>query len=114
MKKIKLVVLFLFPLGIFLFQSCDKKVAEENNEKGKFCLTDSMLKSVTFDTVRTEAVTNELALSGIITVNEDNMVKIFPLASGHVLEVRVTLGDFIKEGQVLAFIASSEMQNFKN
>ena len=114
MKKNKLFVLFLFPLGILLLQSCGKKIIVDDNNNEKFCMTDSLYKSVTIDTVKTESVTNELTLSGRISVNEDNMVKIFPLASGHVSDVKVTLGDFVKEGQVLAVIRSSDMANFNN
>src|ERR1035437_4246900 len=110
---IYLFVLFLLPLGMLMLESCGKKITEDK-DTGKFFMTDSLYKSVSFDTVKTEAVTNELALSGRISVNEDNMVKIFPLASGHVSDVKVTLGDFVKEGQVLAVIRSSDMANFNN
>jgi cobalt-zinc-cadmium efflux system membrane fusion protein len=93
--------------------SCKHK-SNSSSEQKKYCLTDSLMKTISFDTVRSEQVIGELSFSGKITVNEEKQVKIFPLAGGHVSEVKVALGDYVEKEQVLAVIKSSEMASFMN
>ena len=103
--------------GIFLLlmNACsDKSSNADENVSKKFCLTDSLLKKISFDTVKVETVTNELILSGTITFNEDKVVKIFPLASGHVQDVKVSLGDYVEVGQTLAEIQSTDVAGLSN
>ena len=38
----------------------------------------------------------------------------YPLVSGHVTEVKVSLGDFVEKGKTLAVIESSDMANYYN
>src|SRR5258708_34755085 len=57
---------------------------------------------------------SDLKLSGKITFNEDNVVKVFPLVSGHVADVKVSLGDYVQKGQLLATVHSSDMANYFN
>jgi len=56
------------------------------------------MKNITIDTVKSELVMSNLNLSGKITFNEDNVVKIFPQVGGHVGDVKVSLGDFVQKG----------------
>ncbi|MCX6287127.1 MAG: efflux RND transporter periplasmic adaptor subunit [Bacteroidetes bacterium] len=88
--------------------------SQENAAKKHFCLPDSLLKNITFDTLKAELVNSELALAGKITCNEDNVAKIFPLVSGQVAEVKVSVGDYVEKGKVLAVIRSSDMANYYN
>jgi cobalt-zinc-cadmium efflux system membrane fusion protein len=94
---------------ILLFQLGCKEKAIENIESTKFILGDSIAQLLTFDTVKTEAVQNELKLTGKITYNEEKVIKIFPLLGGTAQSVKVELGDYVKAGQVLAIINSSEV-----
>lgn len=107
----------LFGLGsiitILILYSCNHHSTESNTEH-KFCITDSLMKNVTLDTVCLESVNSELILSGKITFNEDHVAKIFPLVSGHVSDVRVSLGDYVEKGKVLAVIRSADMANYFN
>ena len=88
--------------------------AQEDTSKKQFCLPDSLMKSITFDTLKSESVNSELTLSGKITYNEDNVAKIFPLVSGQVTDVKVSLGDYVEKGRVLAIISSSDMAGYFN
>jgi cobalt-zinc-cadmium efflux system membrane fusion protein len=101
-----LVILFLF--------SCSSHISNDNNAAQTFCIPDSLLKNVTFDTLKSESVNSELTLSGKIAFNEDNVAKIFPLVSGHVSDVKVSLGDYVEKGKVLAIIHSSDMATYYN
>src|SRR5262249_7053822 len=49
-----------------------------------------------------------------ITFNENNVVKVFPLVSGNVTNVQVSLGDHVLKGQLLAIVHSSDMANYFN
>jgi cobalt-zinc-cadmium efflux system membrane fusion protein len=49
-----------------------------------------------------------------VDFNEDNVIKIFPVISGQVSDIKVMTGDYVKKGQVLAVIKSSEMASFSN
>ncbi len=98
----------------FLLSCTGPDTSQDNANKNQFCLPDSLLKNITFDTLKAESVNSELALAGKITYNEDNVAKIFPLVSGQVAEVKVSLGDFVEKGKVLAVIRSSDMANFYN
>jgi cobalt-zinc-cadmium efflux system membrane fusion protein len=106
----------LFCLISFAFlYSCSGHESNQDKAANKqFCLPDSLLKNITFDTLKAESVNSELALAGKITYNEDNVAKIFPLVSGQVVEVKVSLGDFVEKGKVLAVIRSSDMANYYN
>jgi cobalt-zinc-cadmium efflux system membrane fusion protein len=42
------------------------------------------------------------------------VVKVFPLVSGHVADVKVSLGDYVQKGQLLAVLRSSDMANYFN
>jgi cobalt-zinc-cadmium efflux system membrane fusion protein len=101
-------------LEILLFCSCNTTTSKESSAGQNFCIPDSLLKNVTFDTLHSESVISELSLSGKITFNEDDVAKIFPLVSGHVSDVKVSLGDYVEKGTVLAVIRSSDMANYFN
>ena len=59
-------------------------------------------------------VMNTLTLTGKVDFNEDNVIKIFPTISGQVSEIKVMPGDYVKQGQVLAVIRSSDMAGYSN
>lgn len=56
---------------------------------------------------------NELALPGVIAMNEDRKAHILPRVPGVVREVRKGLGDVVEQGEVLAVIESGELAEAK-
>jgi cobalt-zinc-cadmium efflux system membrane fusion protein len=111
-KKILFSLVFIF--SILIWYSCGNQITQDNTVNKKFCIPDSLLKNVTFDTLHSEPVKSELTLSGKIAFNEDKVSRIFPLAGGHVTDVIVSLGDYVEKGKILAKIESSDMANFYN
>lgn len=91
-----------------VLSSCEHKVAQDDKPK-KFVLSDTMKNMITMDTVTSCNVTSELSLSGVVEFNENNVVKVYPRSSGQVVEARVSLGDRITKGQVLAVIKSADV-----
>ncbi|HEY2721558.1 MAG TPA: efflux RND transporter periplasmic adaptor subunit [Chitinophagaceae bacterium] len=110
--KYVLFLLSLIPMLVLL--SCGHKASETNDDNQPFCIPDSLMKDLTMDTVKSELVLSSLNLSGKISFNEDNVVKVFPQVGGHVADVKVSLGDFVQKGQMLATVRSSDMANYYN
>ena len=93
---------------------CTNSHSNEIDKSNVYCLPDSLLNMITIDTVKKENVMGELTLSGKITFNEEKVIKVYPLASGHVLEVKATLGDYVTEGQLLALVRSADVAGILN
>ncbi|MFI5186869.1 MAG: efflux RND transporter periplasmic adaptor subunit [Chitinophagales bacterium] len=105
---------FFILTGMAALLSCGAKTNKSNDDAQGFCIPDSLMKNITMDTVKSEYVMSNLNLSGRITFNEDNVVKVFPQVGGHVADVKVSLGDYVQKGQLLATVRSSDMANYYN
>ncbi len=88
--------------------SCGHKEPAADEHK-KFVLSDTMRNMIETDTVRYCNLSDELSLSGVVGFNDNNVVKIFPRSSGQVMESKVSLGDKVSKGQVLAVIKSADV-----
>ncbi|RFZ81183.1 efflux RND transporter periplasmic adaptor subunit [Mucilaginibacter terrenus] len=78
-------------------------------ETKQVCISDSLAKMVKIDTAKTTQMKDELSLSGEVSFDENKVVKVFPFTSGQVLDVKVSLGDKVSRGQVLAVIRSADV-----
>lgn len=92
--------------------SCQKQSAPQEESKA-FMLSDSMMRQIVLDTVRTETVRNELTLVGKVVPDENRVIRVFPLVGGNVEDVRVELGDHVRKGQELATIRSGEVADLE-
>lgn len=101
-----LIIFFL--TGALGFSACHEK-EKTPVEKQKFTLSDTMAKMIQLDTVRTSPIDDMLTLSGEISFNENSVVKVFPRSSGQVTETKVSLGDKVNAGQVIAVIRSADV-----
>lgn len=95
---------------MLLLQSCRKE--EINNQQKNFALTETLSREKEIFEVSNRPVRAELDLTGKITLNEDKVAKVFPLAGGFVRDLYVELGDFVEKGQVMAIIRSPEIAGF--
>ena len=96
-----------FSVLVFL-TSCEHK-KEEVAQKKAVCITDSLAKIISIDTVKTTNMQDELTLSGEVSFDENRVVKVYPFSSGQVTDVRVSLGDKVSKGQVLAVLRSADV-----
>ncbi len=99
--KISSLILLIFIRGL-LFLHWKSRQTEE--EKQGYILPDSLLKTIEIDTVGSSRVLNSLTLTGKVDFNEDQVIKIYPVISGQVSDIRVMLGDYVKKGQTLAVL----------
>src|SRR5579863_1640075 len=100
-----------FALLVIVLQSCggeDKKTPEEQR---KYVIPDSLLRTLQIDTVQMLPLVNTIRFTGMVDVNQDNVVNIFPLVSGNARDIKVQLGDYVTAGQLLGTVTSSEMAN---
>jgi len=90
-----------------IFFGCKNKEVEVKKQEP--VVSDSLQKIISIDTVKREPIEDELSLSGEVDFNDNQVIKIFPNASGRVETVLVSLGDKVKKGQTLAIIKSADI-----
>ncbi|MES1219040.1 MAG: efflux RND transporter periplasmic adaptor subunit [Bacteroidota bacterium] len=95
--------------ALVLLASCKDKAPSGPDPKKQVCITDSLSKIITIDTAVISNIDDEVKLSGETNFNDNKVVKVFPFSSGKVLEVKVSLGDKVSKGQVLAVIQSADV-----
>jgi cobalt-zinc-cadmium efflux system membrane fusion protein len=105
----KTVILSLPVLALSLF-TCREKVELKT---APFTLTDTMLARCEFYTVKENYLKNEFKFYGKIVADNNKMAQVYPAVGGVVLKIDVELGDYVKQGQVLATIRSSEVAEFQ-
>lgn len=100
----------LFLIGAMIGWGCQPK--PEQPKPSAFRLTETISKGKELAVARSEIVQTELLLNGKISLDEDKVSRVFPLAGGFVRELYVELGDYVKKGQVMAIIRSPEIAGF--
>jgi cobalt-zinc-cadmium efflux system membrane fusion protein len=100
-------------IGTIVFSSC-KTDPKTSDQKQKFVISDSLLKTIQIDSVITCPMVNALTLTGKVTFNEDKVARIFPMVSGNITGVTAQLGDYVNKGQKLGVIRSGEMAGYGN
>lgn len=78
-----------------------------------FSLTDEMLARCEFAEASLDDVNNELRLFGKVAADNNKLAQVYPIAGGNVTRINVELGDYVKQGQVLATVQSSEVADFQ-
>ena len=106
--KFPKILQFLIVSAI-VFLSCTSRKNEPVATNEPLCISDSMANTIRIDTATTGNIDNELKLSGEIKFSDSRVVKLFPFSSGKVMSVKVSLGDKVVKGQVLAVIKSAEV-----
>ena len=97
-----------------LLQSCNSDANKKPEERQKYVIPDSLLKTLVIDTVAQCQLVNSITLTGQVDFNQDHVVKIYPPISGNIQDIKVALGDYVQQGQTLGVIKSSEMAGFSN
>lgn len=110
---------FLISLLIFslLAGSCGKKRVKEtqaiSEHKTSLELSEQQMKFIKLDTVKLVPATEQFTAVGEVSFAEDNVVRIYPIVSGAVESVNVSLGDYVKRGQLLATLLSTDISLYQ-
>ncbi len=106
-------IYFLAIYSLF-FTSCQKNIEENTADKQTektFCLNEQLKKSTEIVPISEQPIYEQLTLSGKIEYNENDLVAFKSLLQGVVDRVNFELGDFVKQGQVLGVVKSTEVQD---
>jgi cobalt-zinc-cadmium efflux system membrane fusion protein len=95
--------------SLFLLLACQSKPTETAAGDDQFRISDSMMKMIDIDSASVSNIDEVLTLTGEIAFNENSVRKIFPRSSGQVLKADLTLGDYVRKGQVLAVLKSADV-----
>lgn len=109
----------LFLITIIISSSfwygCKSKVEQEKKTPEKPAqFSSTILNQLSIDTVKLQQVTSEVELSGKVTADESKVLKVYPMLSGYAEQINVQLGDYVKKGQLLAVVHSSEIADYEN
>ena len=111
-KNLKIATYTLLITVFFVLVSC-KKENTANSLKETFVLSNKMLSTTKIATAVQEPLKNQLNFYGKITTDNNKFVEIYPVVGGNVIKVNVELGDYVKKGQLLAVIRSTEVAGFE-
>lgn len=109
MKKNCIVWTLLLPLLV----GCSSKTGGQEEAPVPLMLTDSLQKVVSVETVHEIPLSNELLLNGRVGFNPEQLARVYPIFGGNITEVNVEMGDYVKKGDILAIIHSSEVADYE-
>lgn len=109
MKNTKIV--FTLILSAISFIGCKKAVPSEDNVS--FYLSDTMMAHSKFAETEIRDVKEELKLYGKIEADNNKKAQVYSIVGGSVMKINVELGDYVKQGQILATVRSSEVADFQ-
>src|SRR5260370_33682086 len=95
----------------FVLPGCSQGKKASDSEA--FAISDTLMRYITFDTVKNSPVKGKLKLTGKVLPNEANVIDIFPLVGGSVENVFVELGEYVPAGKVLAVLKSGEIADLE-
>lgn len=96
---------------LLLAAACQTKAPEPVTEV--FSMSDTMMARCEFYEAKNQEVKNNIRLFGKITVDNNKAAQVYPVVSGSVVSIDAELGDYVKQGQKLATIRSSEVAEFQ-
>jgi cobalt-zinc-cadmium efflux system membrane fusion protein len=99
---------------ILVVIGCKGSKKTSDSESSNYYVSDTVMNMIAIDTVKLSSVENELKLTGKVSFDEEEVVRVYPLISGLATEVKVSLGDYVTKGQDLAVIMSAEAAGIQN
>ena len=105
-----------FLIGILILIACGKKPEKKIQSKtpaSQISFTDEQLKYVKIETANKIPAMDEFAAVGEVSFDENNVVRVYPIVSGSVSKVNASLGDYVKKGEILATILSTDISTYQ-
>lgn len=109
---------FIFLLIAVIISACKKdeaasQEAASSPQKTAISFTAEQMKEMVLDTVALVPMAEEFQAVGEVSFDENNVVRIYPIVSGSVDNVLVSLGDYVQKGQLLASLLSTDISTFQ-
>lgn len=108
MKLHTMRIASLYILALVALAAC-RNTPDVPETKGPFCLTPGLKEKILIDTAIEQPAMKSIDLPGKVEVHPDKVVRFNSLLPGVVGRVEFTLGDYVRKGQVLAEITSTEL-----
>lgn len=108
--KMKFKLYFLVAICLFVASCHQEKEQLVEEQEPSFCLTKELKGKTEVISVNERPIYDELILTGKVEYNNNDLVAYKSLLDGTVLKVNFELGDYVKKGQVLAVVNSTEIQ----
>lgn len=102
---------FIGTVCSLMFVSCSSEKQEE--KKGKFTFTDDQLKGIEYSASEIRPVMGELSLNGKVVPDENNLVNVYPMIGGKVIDVNFEIGDLVDLDKPLITLNSGEAREFE-
>lgn len=106
-----IIILFSFTTMVI---SCKSNKENGAPERVAYTIPDSLMNKLLIDTVTNCPLVNAITLTGSVDFDQDHQVNIYPPVSGNVQDIKVQVGDYVQQGQILAVVKSSEMAGYSN
>lgn len=97
-----------------LLAGCGTEAQEETKRPDAFELSETLYRELKLDTARTEVVKSELQLTGKVMPYENRLAKVAPLVDGVIEKLNAGLGDYVRRGQTLAILRSTDVADIEN
>lgn len=103
--------IYILTAFIFSIISCKQKEEQpvEVVKEDTFCLNEQLKKSTKIEAISEQPIHEQLTLTGKVEYNENDLVAYKSLLQGAVHQVNFELGDYVRQGQVLATVKSTEV-----
>lgn len=101
-------------LGLMLVYGCGKKEEVKKAPDEKFCIDKDLKEKITIEPVQKRPISESINLTGNITYNSDHVVQFNSLVEGIITKTTFSLGDYVRKGQVLAEIKSTELNSMQS
>ncbi len=111
MKKIH----FIFFLSLIISCGKEKKALKQvaQSVETKLQLSESQMAHIKIISIQQQSLAEQLTAVGEVSFAEDNVVRIYPVVSGTVEKIFVSLGDYVEKGQPLATLLSMDMSQIQ-
>ncbi len=104
-------------LSLILVAGCKKEeeesAASTQATNNTITLTTEQMKEMVVVPVEKVPIHEEFSAVGEVSFDENNVVRIYPIVSGSVDKVDVSLGDYVHRGQLLSTILSTDITTFQ-
>lgn len=91
----------------------EKSIADVSSVSNTITLTSEQMKEMRVAPVELVPIHEEFTAVGTVSFDENNVVRIYPIVSGSVDQVHVSLGDYVQRGHLLATILSTDITTFQ-
>lgn len=109
----KLYNIILSAICVLITCACGNRKGDDGIETPKnVYLNDSLKNITTIDYVEEENVSDDLLLNGSVTFDESKVSRVFAAFDGVITSLKVETGSYVKKGQILAVVKSSDVANY--